>query len=387
MKEKRIWSLRQLGTIVLFCLSALNASANDGVFFVNGSQLVPLQETAIRVASEVLTINIGDDGYAGVTVDYEFYNAGAAKTVTMGFEAAAPYNDTATLSPQGIHPYISNFTVTMNGMPLPFRNAVVASSYDRDSDFKPLDLNRWKTTEGQNFEQSNNLYDAAADSIIQFAYAYYFSADFKPGRNTVRHTYRYRMSYGVGRTFEIPYWLMPAMRWANHKIDDFTLRITAEGTAKHFCMADSLFRAAPFAVKGNTGKCRTITHYDEQLIEATLRHDTLEWHTRNFRPTANLLIQSADIIYAFDEKAPLGSFYDRGPHYVIDWRSMNTAHHTAWQRRILRNLPYAHRGYVFRDARLRAYFNKLWWYMPDPKCQATTADLTPQEQKLIKENK
>lgn len=42
----------------------------------------------------------------------------------------------------------------------------------------------------------------------------------------IYHTYRYRMSYSIGRTFEVPYWLTPAKRWANHQIDDFTLCIS-----------------------------------------------------------------------------------------------------------------------------------------------------------------
>lgn len=32
----------------------------------------------------------------------------------------------------------------------------------------------------------------------------------------IYHTYRYRISYSIGHTFEVPYWLTPAKRWANH---------------------------------------------------------------------------------------------------------------------------------------------------------------------------
>ena len=56
-------------------------------------------------------------------------------------------------------------------------------------------------------------------------------------------------------------------------------------------------------------------------------------------------------------------------------------------KRILRNLPYANRGYVFKDKTLQAYFNKLWWYMPDPTWQTSTADFTPHEWRLINANK
>jgi hypothetical protein len=346
---------------------------------VNGNQLVPLQETNISIAKEVLTIAIGDDGYASVDVQYVFQNNGEAKTVTMGFQANAPYNDQTKLNPAGRHPYISDFVTVLNGNQLAYRNAVVA-----ENDFEPLDLKRWKTTEGLDFEQSDNLYDASCDSIVHFAYAYYFTAHFKPGRNEVHHTYRYRMSYGVARTFEIPYWLTPAMRWANRQIDDFTLRIKAENTAKHFVMADSLLQKATFRIIGDKGKVRhDVRLLDVPVVEIALRNAVAEWHQENFKPVDDLLIQAADLLYAFDAKAPLGSYYDRNEHYVPNWKNM-TEDVSPWEKRILRNLPYAHRGYVFRDKQLQRYFSQLWWYMPDSTWVMSADDFTPHEQELIK---
>ncbi|MBQ1649694.1 MAG: YARHG domain-containing protein, partial [Prevotella sp.] len=52
-----------------------------------------------------------------------------------------------------------------------------------------------------------------------------------------------------------------------------------------------------------------------------------------------------------------------------------------------RNLPYANRGYVFKDKKLQKYFSSLWWYMPDPQWQASTADFTPREWQMINEGK
>ncbi len=49
---------------------------------------MPIQETDIALTSEVLTISLGDDGYATVDVQYVLTNRGQEKTVTMGFEAA-----------------------------------------------------------------------------------------------------------------------------------------------------------------------------------------------------------------------------------------------------------------------------------------------------------
>ncbi len=362
--------------------------ANDGVLFVNGNHLVPVQETDIELNREVLTISLGDDGYATVDVQYVLNNRGNDKTVTMGFEALAPYNDEVAFSPQGIHPYIHDFTVVMNGQKLAYMNAVVVSKYDDECDFQPLDLRRWKSYDevrmrnGEELPDNSMLYDASMDSLVNFAYAYYFVARFHHGKNTIHHTYRYRMSYGVGRTFEVPYSLLPAMRWANRQIDDFTLRIKATNTVKHFIVEDSLFSREPFVVKEGVGKIRKSKLYDEFFTEIALRNGTVEWHALNFKPACNMTIGSADQLCYNGFK--LGSFYDRSDNYQPG-SYMISADKLHEYRRILTNLPYASRGYVFKDKKLQKYFSQFWWYMPDAQWKPDTSDFTPREWKLINE--
>ncbi|MBR1620611.1 MAG: YARHG domain-containing protein [Prevotella sp.] len=50
---------------------------------------------------------------------------------------------------------------------------------------------------------------------------------------------------------------------------------------------------------------------------------------------------------------------------------------------IVRNLPYANRGYVFKKKKLRKFFNSMWWYMPDSNYVPSTKDFTPREWRLI----
>ncbi|MBQ4223279.1 MAG: hypothetical protein II674_05545 [Prevotella sp.] len=64
----------------MLAFAAVTMQANDGVYYVNGNQLVPVRETDIAVVKEVLTISLCDDGYASVDVQYEFMNRGKAKT-------------------------------------------------------------------------------------------------------------------------------------------------------------------------------------------------------------------------------------------------------------------------------------------------------------------
>ena len=378
--------MKKLLLAVTALIVTLNARANDGVFYVNGNHLVPVQETDIALTSEVLTITLGDDGYACVDVQYVLTNRGQEKTVTMGFEASAPYNDDEPFNPKGIHPYIHDFTVVMNGQQLTYTNAVVKEEYDKDCDFQPLDLKQWKSygevkmRDGDDLPNNSMLYDAELDSLVGFGYAYYFKARFLPGRNTIHHTYNYRMSYGVGRTFEVPYWLTPAMRWANRQIDDFTLRIKATNTAKHFLVEHSIFAQSKFVVTEGVGKVRQNKWYDELFTEIALRNGTVEWHGRNFKPEDNMNIQSAERLYY--ENFKLGIFYDRSDTYMPGGY-MTEPTQSQEERRILKNLPYANRGYVFKDKKLQRYFSQFWWYIPDASWKADTHDFTPREWRLI----
>ena len=159
---------------------SLVAWGNDGVFFVNGNHLVPVMESDIALTKEVLTICLQDDGYAKVDVQYTLTNRGGEKLVIMGFDACAPYNDDADFNPKGVHPYISDFTVEMNGEKLDYMNAVVKSEYGKDCDFWPLDLKKWKSygevkmRDGEDLPDNSMLYDRERDSLIDFGYAYYF---------------------------------------------------------------------------------------------------------------------------------------------------------------------------------------------------------------------
>ena len=380
--------MKRIFFFMCLMLTVWTAKANDGVFFVNGNHLVPIHEEQIDLSKEVLTICIGDDGFARVDVQYELTNRGDAKTVIMGFQALAPYNDEVPLNKQGIHPYIYDFTVVMNNAPLPFSNAVVGSVYGEHTDFMPLDLERWKAENEAELPEggwlaTDALYNAQMDSVVRFSYAYYFKADFKPGKNTVHHTYRYRMSYGVQRAFEVPYWLTPAMRWGNKQIDDFTLRIEVPNTAKHFIIPDLLFSASTFNVTKGNGKVRKTTLWDTPYVEIALRDGAVEWHSDNFKPEKDITITSADMLLASNTQTFLvGMFYDRSDNYIPS-NFLQVSQSPKDVKRILLNLPYASRGYVFKDRKLRTYFSQMWWYMPDPAYKESTADFTAREWRLI----
>lgn len=368
----------------LFFIACLSASANDGVYYMSGNQLVPMEETDISVVKEILTIHLGDDGMADVDVYYEFRNDGPEKHILMGFEADAPYNASANVNAEGLHPYMHAFSVIFNGQVLPFSNGVYASNIQPGA--KPLDLKLWKDANRLAEEGSDEsiweteLYNASLDSVVSYSYVYKFDATFRPGLNVVHHTYRYNTSMSVCTVFGLQYKLSPATRWANHRIDDFTLRITAQNTAKHFVIYKDAFAAHPFVVTAGAGKVRESKNDEDTYYEVSLRNGVVEWHADNFCPADELSISSADVcVLNYNDDFVLGAFYDRSANYYPELCHSDVN----IDKRILRNLPYAHRGYVFKDKALQKYFSQFWWYMPDPEWKTSNAHLTEAEEKRL----
>ncbi len=380
-----------ISTIAL--LAAICASANDGVYYTRGNHLVPLNETDISIRKEVLTITLTDNGYAMVDVYYEFWNpATSTKRLLMGFEADPPYNDDYKFHPDGVHPNIKHFSVEMNGTPLPYRNAACLADTNR---LLPVDITKKYYVFGNSIVEESK-FDVDADEPIDFdaaisiAYVYYFDADFHPGLNRVHHTYSYKLSVIAGIPYHLEYKLSPAGRWAGGKIDDFTLNICAHKTAKHFFVKNDAFAGATFSLVDGAGKMRTSNHYDEQCTEVSLRNGTITLHINNFKPTEGheLSLTSADIYQVdTDGKYQFGNSYDRSSDVFL-WvvRSESSKiepSEPAKLKRVARNLPYAHRGHIFKDPFLKHYFESLWWYMPDPEYKDSDADFTDVDRAYI----
>lgn len=291
--------------LLLLACSANSIFANDGVYFTSGNFLVPVKETDISAKKEILTITICKDGYANVDVDYTFFNNSSdRKNVTMAFEAHPPYGSGTPLNKNGIHPFISDFTVEMNNAQLQHSNALVAINHVNgklQTDHKPLDMTQWKGIgEAPDsivpFEDA--IYSEALDSVISYAYAYYFDATFQPGENKVHHTYRYKMGYAIDSKFLVPYWLTPVTRWANGQVDDFTLRIKTDGKFEEILLADSIFKGSEF--KSFYHPVYHIKRWGADYIFATISEHPLEWHSANFSPKAEMEIVSGDYFGSYE---------------------------------------------------------------------------------------
>lgn len=369
--------------------------ANDGIYYTRGNHLVPLMETDISVRKEVLTISLNDNGYAQVDVYYEFWNpASTAKRLLMGFEADPPYNDDYTFHPSGVHPNIKDFSVEMNGIPLPYRNAACLSDTNR---MLPIDITK-KYHVFANAIVEESKYDIELDepkdwnAAIGYSYVYYFYADFQPGLNNVHHRYSYKLSKLNSAAYLLEYKLSPAGRWAGSKIDDFTLTIRAENTAKHFFISKEAFPDGTFQAVSGSCKMRQREHLASPCTEVSLRNGAITLHLSDFRPQKGkeLTLISAEVYEMTDSgRYNFAASYDRSNDIFLKALDFFDSTHitptdTTLLKRIARNLPYAHRGHVFRDPFLEKHFEGLWWYMPDTEYKDSDADFTDVDREYIR---
>lgn len=400
--------------ILATMLFLLPATANDSMYYTSGTQLVPLQATDIRLSKEVLTITLCDDGFAQVDVLYHLDNQGTARAITMGFEANAPYMG-IDFDPDGVHPDIDGFSVEVNGEKLAYRNALVRlGAIEKEQKLITLDPTKWMKPNQHDMNNAMDLdfraalYNAQLDSVVDYAYAYYFEAHFKQGLNIVRHTYRYRIGDSVGEAFFLDYKLTPALRWQGGQIDDFTLVIRADKTFKHFFVDSNPFETSPVWTINGKGKQRPRTYAEDFVVdldengediiktitrsatEFALRDAEVRFQAKNFRPKNELFINSGDnfVFRDHSEQAEPQFFYDPGNPFLSIYNQNNAprvGEKFVPVKRILRNLPFAARGYVFKDKQLKQFFQSVWWYMPDSSYKADVSALLPNEQDFIRE--
>ena len=403
--------IRKATILLIFCLSAVYSYSNDGVFYAEGNQLIPITETDISVKKEVLTINrVGD--HLEVTVYYEFFNPVGEKELLVGFEAKSPYNsmaDAFKMLPK--HPHIRHFKVVMNGEPLTYEIANVKSGrYDKHDNYilPPYYANgRFLHWSPQQIEDTLTAWGDPPGLPID--YVYHFKAQFRPGLNIIQHTYDFDLSFSVGEEFYFPYVLTAANRWANHQIDDFILNINM-GDHESFMITPNFFKTADewvFTGQGRISMDSIWTWDDNKHIACPKFHvqkGGLSFHKTNFHPEGELYITKRSTYYYSEETSdntnlsfltkyyrPFAQVLSRlcglySSAFTIDSSDYNYNYDsvtTPEQRRILKNLPFAYRGYIFKNKALQDYFNSTEWYLPNPEYKGEMDDFSEEERKWV----
>lgn len=381
--------VKRLLLLLLLCVP-LWAEANDGVYYANGNHLIPITETDISIRKEVLTIKHVEN-LLYVDVYYEFFNPAKDKTLLVGFEAADPY---PCFKPEDYekgypnHPYIYNFTVEMNGKSLGYEVAHVdvfrpwawkertgTPEYYRHGQFQTIDFR----------QRVQELRDSEFYMNAGICYAYHFQAHFRPGVNTIHHTYQYKVSTTAGYEYSFTYVLTAANRWANRQIDDFTL-VLDMGDRQSFIVEPGFYSSLDeWQIEGlgrkNDHRGCAMFHINQG--EAV-------YQKKHFHPDGELELFGCD---------PLGFYINTKEDYLRAVEAMYlTAEGLSFmsrtdfteaftfsreERRILRNLPFAHRGYCFKNAALQAFYNATDWYLPDSTYTPDLEVLGTEERKWI----
>ena len=381
---------------LLAVLSFIGAKANDGVYYASGNQLIPITETDISVKKEVLTINrVGN--HLEITVYYEFFNPAKPKDLLVGFEAPAPYpayEEDMQLFPD--QPHIRNFKVVVNGERLSYEVAHIEGNYYNEEGYKKADYYENGKINGLTRKQCFDLMSGDYADVYRFYFVYHFKAHFREGLNVIQHTYDFDLSSSVEEEFSFDYILTAANRWANNGIDDFTLEINM-GERESFMVHPTFFKNATEWTVNGKGRTTMETVWGLAGEEGSpvfhIQEGSVTYKKKNFHPEGELSINKRlDLIpYYIDgmydgvdgnaiveQMKELYHKLDKGFYDELDLSKFTSEH-----RRILRNMPFAYRGHVFKDAKLRQYFESTSWYLPDPDYKDNMEDLTPKEKEWV----
>ena len=381
--------------IFFICSSILllfhNLIANDGDFNGGGGGILfPVFNDNISVRKEVLKISYSDkrkvlgynseDNPIHVDIDYEFFNHGQEQEIVIGFEAMLGGEEEDAI------PEIANFVVLVNGKKVEHKSKLINDPY--------AVLNNEKA----------NLIDSLFSKDTNYnpnRYIKYFKAKFKHGINKISHSYDCDYtSDAVGPLYSYSYDLMPAMRWKNRQIDDFTL-ILDFGDYSHFLIENvTLTDSNKWRFIGN-GKVNTIidtissygedSTYYKQYSNIYCKDGKVEFRCKNFKPINNLSIIFANPINSFINVVPYElSFspdyddeYDNNLSLKEYFNSIKID--TTLAKRIYRNLPFARRGYIFKDKLLSDFYYKhTSWYEPNPRYNGNIKDFTKGERNIIR---
>lgn len=366
--------------------------ANDGAFYSEGNHLIPIVETDISVQKEILTVtrrHTKSYHFAKyyVTVYYEFFNPGEDKDLLVGFEALPPSEGFGS-------PDIFDFKVIMNGDSLDYQvSAVPKGDYYIDGQF-------------QQCITEVTLEEEYWDPCL---YVYHFDAHFTKGVNIIQHTYVFNGSDDNLCEFVFDYVLTAANRWANNGIDDFTL-ILDMGDRESFFIEPRFFNDAnDFTCEGK-GIITTASRWKESYPIYHIQEGKIVFHKTNFHPDGELwIIKHNYDLYNFKFNSSLKKYIREflndddmletikkqyfnfeklcSDLHINDNQDSNQLEGKSSlsddTKRILRNLPFAYRGYVFKNKDLQNFFESTEWYIPNPDYKENIDEMSPDEKNWI----
>ncbi len=390
-------AMKKLSLLLTFVMMTNILNAFDAQM-ARGRQLVPVTKTDISLVKEIFNYK-KRDMTVYVDVYYEFYNPSDKVTnLTVGFEA--PGNGWNSDEPNEnvftTDCFISDFRVEVNGQvqkhnAVPVDESVIWDLDNRDELMPHFYGGKVNVLSPEKIQQYKE-YDPICG--FEFPVAYYMDISFKPGVNIVRNTYKSVLP-GEDPTYEHIYYieLESACRWANGQIDDFTLNVDFGEAQSFFLRYPEVCNLNSWKVVGYGSEVDDIdeemglTIPDYKVRCFSVRNGYVTMNMRNFKP------KSAVTVYRWltfpDHSTDLVSFYINNDYRGLGFDLSSLKYHdmpalTAEKVRILRNLPFAYRGCIFKSESLNAVYKKAKWYHPNMDYIPDVNSLTKSEQDWVK---
>jgi hypothetical protein len=249
----------------------------------------------------------------------------------------------------------------INGESLPYKVAIVRDSlYFKNGKYKSITIEE-ALKEISEFEE------------VSFLYVYHFRAKFKKGLNIIRHRYTISLSSSVVENYSLLYVLTTAGRWANRQIDDFTLTIDM-GDFQDLSIGENFFKGMSGWKIVGTGKQveqkAKVPGTEDDRAEFFIQKGFLEFKKINFKLTGDFRMSAFNYYNQFMGNKSISDDtlfdYKRDPlPFSIENQDQIYKPVDALSKSILRNLPFARRGYVFKKPEVKAYYSSQKWYVPD----------------------
>jgi hypothetical protein len=316
---RKIWITLAVLCIVLFPIGF--AAADDSEFGGYGANIYPLQNSAIKLEYEKLTLeNLAYNKTASVEATFIFKNLGADRTITVGFPEALDFHGEEEGTPT-----IQDFKTFVDGEPV-------------DVVYQPL-------------KKRNDDYE--------FDRAYLWKLHFKKGgTHTVKNTYRLSPTASVMGDWSITYILKTGALWAGPigKIDIVVKSPVRIPGLEFVPYPDeySRFHATAWEPDRNI-VVKSFIQYDLALQNKGVLTDDYSGYYRD------------------DPGKPLEIYNDASAkrramirEYIrhLSPETLSTATDKELQTYI--NGIYATYGRPFQKRNWAEFFNKKWWYQADP---------------------
>jgi len=350
---------------------------NDGAYTMSGNHIMPTTELDISIKKEVLTIKRLKDNTLDVVVDYTLYNPKAQKSITVGFEASSPSGASDGRPLKGEHPYMKQFVVELNGVKLPYKVATVTTKdYIKDGKIVSDDVTA-VIKKGAEWDWQD----------LDIGFVYYFDATFKEGENHLIHHYRYEHTVTVMTNYEFDYILTTASRWKGSQIDDFTLIIDM-GEYQEFMINRDFFSSANEWLHDGTVRDIRYRYSDGTQVDMAkfyTVHNPVVFHKRDFKIKGDLRLGSYLQAMMFDNTEHMFDYKKHDlPYSSESVRQLSTTVGDPLSYKIIRNHPYAKRGYVFKTPAIQRYYDKMAWYSRDLSYKPNRDDLSPKDRAWLK---